>query len=400
MQVKASFRNSRTGKKGQLCCASHNDRSKGLGEHIHQDRMDENEYYVNVDGHIKSIEHTNYKNFEEFEKSYYEKFQKHLDAQNQKYIERRQQKRIIKNEKGEALTAPELYLKSKKTAPMETIMQIGDSKTPMDDTTRKELTRKAFASWLKNYISPVAGGHYQVMDFAIHMDEATPHIHLRGCFVNRDADGHPELAQNRAIKAIKERCPDIFKNARNPSGKRGDKDLIALTDYMRNSWYDAIERTARAMNLDVQIDRDVQNPGAVHKEIMEYKLEQLQAEIENSQNNFETLQWDIDQQKERLAKNQNLINKQRNQYNELTDDYNSLVDRHKELKTACNDLIEECDELAAERQDTLDNLLDNTRDAHLLRQLQKRFPEAMEQMQEQLSHPQRQRQRDNDFYER
>ena len=277
MEIKATLRNSRTGSNGKLCMAAHNDRTKGGWNY--PEKVEQNYYWVMQNGNPTQLKKSTFHSFEEMEREFYDKhFQKHLDLQNEKHTKAGNISRIKKDKDGNPLPASEVYLKDKKKAPMETILQVGNKDTDLDEQTRKKLTVRAFDIYI-NHLLNISNGSYKLLNTALHMDEETPHIHIRGVFVAKDKNGCEELAQKEAINNIKAKYPEIFENARKPMGKKGDKDLIAWTDYQRETWYYSIERVAKEMGLDIHINREVESPGAVHLEPMQYKLHNLQNDI-------------------------------------------------------------------------------------------------------------------------
>lgn len=339
MEIKASLRNSRTGAKGNLCMAGHNDRTKGGWNY--PEKTEQNGYWV-MEKKLVNLKDSSFNSFEEMERAFYDKhFQKHLDLQNEKHMKAGNTSRIKKDKDGNALPASEVYLKDKKKAPMETILQVGDKNTDIDERTRKNLTVRAFSKYA-SHLNAISDGSYKMLNVAMHMDEETPHLHIRGVFVAKDKNGHEELAQKEAIKGIKANHPEIFENAREPAKKKGDKDLIAWTDYQREVWYDAIERTAKEMNLDIHINREVQHPGALHLEPMQYKLQRLQSDLCD-------LSFDLEQTKEELTltetchkKVQSAIDAKENQLNEIRAEVDAkateLENTTKELKRAETEL--------------------------------------------------------------
>ena len=78
--------------------------------------------------------------------------------------------------KGTRNVAKRLRLyKGDKTCPTETIFQIGD----VDKCADPETLRKCYVEYMRAIQdwSSKHGGHFHILDYAMHFDEKTPHVH-------------------------------------------------------------------------------------------------------------------------------------------------------------------------------------------------------------------------------
>lgn len=181
--------------------AKHNDRTY-LSE---DERPRENRYgYV---GHSDAPNLT----FKEAELRYYEKhYSEGLNARNERYKKQGHKERCK--------TIEDLY-KSDKTCPTETIFQIGDVNKCADPETLKKCYfeyMKAIQDW--NYKH---GGHFHILDYAMHFDESTPHVHERAIMDVRDKDGHFIIAQEKALREAGIELPDPSK----PEGRYNNRKI-------------------------------------------------------------------------------------------------------------------------------------------------------------------------------
>ena len=179
--MKVSYHVKRTGS------AKHNDRSFdiSLAKHINPELVSDNRY-------IKAYKETAEEgpmSFEEVEKRFYTNvFTPWLDKRNKKARQQRHKERIK--------TVDQL-LTDYNTRPEEAIYQIGDKDNyPADPKLLEEIYID-----LNKYSHQLVGRHCRVLDVALHMDEATPHIHERRVWVYRDpADKLYKISQSKALE--------------------------------------------------------------------------------------------------------------------------------------------------------------------------------------------------------
>ena len=107
--------------------------------------------------------------FTEVEKAYYvEKYSDHVDGQNERNRKARHYDRV-KTIDG--------ILENKKTCPEETLLQLGNIDGTVSADVLAQISAEYFEEFNKRY-----GSHVHILDWALHLDEATPHIHERHVF--------------------------------------------------------------------------------------------------------------------------------------------------------------------------------------------------------------------------
>lgn len=127
--------------------------------------------------------------FEEVERIYYnEHYRDHIEAQNARNAITRH---VERNRTVEDL------LKNKKTCPEETIYQIGN----VDETVSPEelliVANIFFGELEKRY-----GEYFHILDWALHVDEGTPHIHERHVFDCENKYGEICPQQEKALEKM------------------------------------------------------------------------------------------------------------------------------------------------------------------------------------------------------
>ena len=259
-KMKATVRNGRTNSAGRVFNANHNTRTetRNLEGHIDHDRTAQNvNFKFYSDGHIEKCDSFDSKVFElsQYE-IYYGEGQK---AKNERYNADGHPERCK--------TVAEVY-SHPKTAPLETILQLGSRDTDIPPNERKRILSKS-AFQLIDGIRRKYGDNVKLLSLSIHTDESTYHCHLRYCFVGQDKFGYAVPNQSQAFKEMRIERPDTSKK----EGKYNNP-LIAFSETLRNTFYDLCEK-----NGDVEIDREVKSPSQKHRDILEYKCEQLQKTV-------------------------------------------------------------------------------------------------------------------------
>ena len=181
-QIKASYHNERRGN------ASHNDREflKGMTEEEIQEKaphIDRSRSKYN-----KLVCVYKDKTFEEAELEFYKRnFQKFADEKNRRAIKARHKERAN-------ITTKKLW-ESERTRPEETILQIGDMHDYPDNP---KILVKVFEE-LQRYSNEITHKHAKMLDAALHMDESTPHIHIRKVWVYKE-NGIKKIGQEKALE--------------------------------------------------------------------------------------------------------------------------------------------------------------------------------------------------------
>ena len=192
--LKLTRHNGRAGKHGTYN-PKHNDRSFEIAnsEHIDPERVQQNIYWDCYNG-IRSALHPKSEDsladtFEEVEKLYYK-----LHYTN---FTEKQNERNAKIRHTERNRSTEDLLTSKKTCPEESIYQLG---TLESHASPKELFQ--IATEFMDEFHERFGKHVHILDWALHLDEGTPHIHERHVFDCENKYGEIAPQQEKALEAL------------------------------------------------------------------------------------------------------------------------------------------------------------------------------------------------------
>ena len=218
--MKATRHNGRSGKNGTYN-PRHNDRRFNLenSEHIDVGRVRENIYWDCYRGYTtmqNREEDSQDISFEKIECTFYqEHYGKYIEAQNERNARTRHTER---NRSVEDL------LKNNKTCPEETIFQIGT----VEEAVSYEILLAVVQDFTKQFTNRF-GSHVHILDWALHLDEGTPHIHERHVFDCENKYGEICPQQEKALEELGIALPKPDK----PKGRNNN----------RKQTFDAICRT-------------------------------------------------------------------------------------------------------------------------------------------------------------
>lgn len=252
----------RVGSAGQAFKAKHNDRNFDMSktEHIDLERIENNEYINCIQTEMlqgselseKQKNELEYMDFTKSEKLFYKTyFSDWLEKQNEKHRLSRHTERIR--------TIEEVY-NNKKTCPDETIFQYGN----IDDQIEKETLLECYQEFLQWHDEKFSE-NIKILNFALHDDETTPHIHERKVFFYKNQDGNFEINQNKALERFYSLPEGTTKSRNNNLKKLYTADCRAK-----------FEEIGRNHGLWIQQDR---LPKRKHQEKNEYILEQQEKKI-------------------------------------------------------------------------------------------------------------------------
>ena len=191
--MKATRHNGRSGKNGTYN-PRHNDRRFDLenSEHIDAGRVRENIYWDCYRGYTtmqNREEDSQDISFEKIECTFYqEHYGKYIEAQNERNARTRHTER---NRSVEDL------LKNNKTCPEETIFQIGT----VEESVSYEILLAVVQDFTKQFTNRF-GSHVHILDWALHLDEGTPHIHERHVFDCENKYGEICPQQEKALEEL------------------------------------------------------------------------------------------------------------------------------------------------------------------------------------------------------
>lgn len=202
-----------------------------------------------------------------------------LAARNERYTR--------EGHKDRCQTIKNLY-SNPKTAPLETIFQIGNSQMILDGVMGpEEMKQKLTAAWNQTMRQVVGMGKGMVipLDAALHCEEAVPHIHFRAALGATDRYGHFMPNQSAALKAM-------GFDGRNPDTGKKDRyhnPLVAYTDRVREIFYAECEKQG------LTIDREVTSESHRQVEIMAFKLEKARQDVAAAQEQLRQMEVERDE---------------------------------------------------------------------------------------------------------
>ena len=208
--MKASRHNGRSGKHG-VYDVKHNDRDFDVehSEHIDSERTKQNVYWDCYQGYsFAGSSQERQFNFTEIERAYYyEHYSDFVDAQNERNEQARhpERNRTIDD-----------VLKNNKTCPEESIYQIGTIGESVPPDTLFSIVNEFYEEFERLF-----GSHIHILDWALHLDEGTPHIHERHVFDCENRYGELCPQQEKALEALGFELPDPDK----PLSRRNNRKI-------------------------------------------------------------------------------------------------------------------------------------------------------------------------------
>lgn len=270
----------------------HNDRSFEItnSEHIDPERVQQNIYWDCYNGIRSALQPKDVDSladtFEEVEKLYYK-----LHYTN---FTERQNERNAKIRHTERNRSTEDLLASKKTCPEESIYQLG---TLESHASPKELFQ--IATEFMDEFHERFGKHVHILDWALHLDEGTPHIHERHVFDCENKYGEIAPQQEKALEALGFELPKPDK----PLGRYNNRKIT----------FDAACRTMLfeiAKRHGLELDEVPEYGGQAYLEKQDYILKK---------------------QNERIAEQKKELQEQSIQYVGLMEDCRNQRDEYAEL---------------------------------------------------------------------
>ena len=212
--MKLTRHNGRAGKNGAYN-PKHNDRSFNINnsEHIDEERAKGNIYWDCFNGYRTFYDKGNEcelaNTFEEAEELYYSiHYKGFIEGQNE---------RNIKNRHPERNRTTSDILKHKKTCPEETIYQIGT----LDNHVSPDILLQVVMDFMVE-ITERFGTHVHILDWALHLDESTPHIHERHVFDCENQYGELFPQQEKALEKLGFDLP----NPEKPAGRNNNRKMV------------------------------------------------------------------------------------------------------------------------------------------------------------------------------
>ena len=211
--LKLTRHNGRAGAHGTYN-PKHNDRSFNLAnsEHIDPERAKGNIYWDCFHGFRSALDPQDPDDlaatFSDVERQFYEThYTAFVESQNERNA------KIRHTERNRSI--PDL-LSSRKTCPEETIYQLGT----LDEHASAEDLLNLVTEFIEEFKAKF-GEHVHVLDWALHLDESTPHIHERHVFDCENKYGEVAPQQEKALEALGFELPDPDK----PLSRRNNRKI-------------------------------------------------------------------------------------------------------------------------------------------------------------------------------
>ena len=211
--LKLTRHNGRAGAHGTYN-PKHNDRSFNLAnsEHIDPERAKGNIYWDCFHGFRSALAPQDPDDlavtFSDVERQFYEsRYTAFVESQNERNAKIRHTERNR--------TIPDL-LSSHKTCPEETIYQLGT----LDEHASAEDLLNIVTEFIEEFKAKF-GDHVHVLDWALHLDESTPHIHERHVFDCENKYDEVAPQQEKALEALGFELPDPDK----PLSRRNNRKI-------------------------------------------------------------------------------------------------------------------------------------------------------------------------------
>lgn len=274
-ELKLTRHNGRSGKHGAYN-PKHNDRRFDVenSEHSDTERAKKNVYWDCYRGFTlaefrEQPDQPDF-SFEEIEWIYYtEHYSDHVDAQNARNEKTRH---IERNRTVEDL------LKNSKTCPEESIYQIGTIEESVSPEILFRIVNKFYEEFEKRF-----GSHIHILNWALHLDEGTPHIHERHVFDCENRYGEMCPQQEKALEELGFDLPDPVK----PKGKNNN----------RKQTFDAVCRTLLfdiSRKHGIHLEQEPSYGGRVYLEKQDYILMKQKEQIAEQEQELEELTLKIE----------------------------------------------------------------------------------------------------------
>lgn len=238
--------------------------------HIDAGRVSQNQYWV----WDMEAEEMDPEAFEGSELRYYnEQFGAALAAQNERHRKHGDHKRVRTMEE---------VMSARQRRPEESIWQIGDMNAGTDPEVFMECVNEYMAfqmDWSEEHGNP-----FQFLNAAVHLDEASPHAHVRRVWQYQDAAGVWQIGQNKALEAAGVPLPDPTK----PEGAKNNRKMV-FDAMCREKWLDICE----AHGFTVEREADASHTNHIPKEQyieLQERVRELQAKEAASTARIATLE--------------------------------------------------------------------------------------------------------------
>lgn len=233
--------------------AKHNDRTGKTGKHIDKDKTCENKTWQVHPGLT----------FEEEERLFYrEKFGEWLEERNERAIAARHPERVK--------TIDDL-LRARQTRPEEVILQIGKEESHADPKTLWKASRRFIAAMEYKY--PLM----RTLDYAMHVDETTPHLHHRRVWTYHDESGNLAIGQEKSLEEMGVSLPYPDR----PRGRYNNRK-ITFTEDARQTWV----KICRELGLSIE---DPEPCSRKHEDKLQHELQEAREELQEARKQLKAI---------------------------------------------------------------------------------------------------------------
>ena len=296
--MKLTRHNGRSGKHGTYN-PRHNDRRFDVenSEHIDAERARQNVYWDCYRGFTthefrENPEQPDF-SFEEIERMYYyEHYGGYVEAQNA---------RNEKTRHTERNRTVEDLLKNNKTCPEESIYQIGTMGESVSPDTLFSIVNEFYQEFERRF-----GSHIHILDWALHLDEGTPHIHERHVFDCENRYGELCPQQEKALEELGIPLP----KPEQPKGKHNN----------RKQTFDAVCRTILfdiAKRHGLHLEQEPSYGGRDYLEKQDYIMAKQKEQLAQQGKDVQEQTVQLENLKQE-HENENLLQVRRTTYQSLT----------------------------------------------------------------------------------
>ena len=169
-------------------------------------------------------------------------------------------------------------LKNNKTCPEESIYQIGTMEESVPPGTLALIVSEFYEEFERRF-----GSHIHILDWALHLDEGTPHIHERHVFDCKNRYGELCPQQEKALEELGFELPDPSK----PKGKHNN----------RKQTFDAVCRTMLfdiSLKHGVHLEQEPSYGGRAYLEKQDYILMKQKEQLAAQEQRLEELTLKIE----------------------------------------------------------------------------------------------------------
>lgn len=302
---------------GEVFSANHNDRNFDLNntEHINADLTQFNKYYTCYPEDMS---------FQELERKYYtENFKEALKAKNERYKA---------SGHAEDVKSIDDLLKSRRTCPEEVIYQIGKKEQTIKPELLDEICRKQL-TWEHSQFPNV-----KILDAALHVDEATPHMHVRKVWEAQGKDGKI-VSQTKALEQMGIERPDMSK-----AKSRYNNAKMTYTRACREHFQQLCKE------YDLEIETEPQEASKSGLALKEYQRQQEEKKLKEAEKQLESVNEEIGYQDMYLFNVNELAEQREKELEQVKEELNAREQEIRQTNT-------EFQTLKQELKDTSDELV-------------------------------------------